>query len=189
MTYHGEGLESKTPRKGRGWLRLAVVVLIVAVVAGVGLFYRDSLWSSMNRVLAAGDEDPIPVLRIEKTSYQLNVPGIGEITGLESTPVPTPSTRGGGLKVAWLVPEGSFVSAGDTIARFDNVDIRLTLERQENTLQANQERTKVTTGNQATDEKVLGYDRADAEKEYEYAVTVLPRTRPFSRSGRSSRPR
>jgi len=93
---------------------------------------------------------------------------------LESTPVPTPSTRGGGLKVAWLIPEGSFVREGDVIARFDNVDARLNLETQQNTLQMNQEKTKVTSGKQTTDEKVLGYDRKDAEEEYEYAMTVLP---------------
>ena len=38
---------------------------------------------------------------------------------MESTPVPTPSTRGGGLKVAWLITEGSFVKEGDVIARFE----------------------------------------------------------------------
>jgi HlyD family secretion protein len=60
------------------------------------------------------------------------------------------------------------------VVRFDSTDAVLTLEKQENTLEANAERTKITTGNQKTDETVLQIDKTDAEKEYEYAMTVLP---------------
>ena len=164
-------------RKSRPRKTLARWILILtAMVLGMGasLIYRDALWSRVTGVLAASDEDPVPVQKLEKSPFQLNIPAYGEITGLESTPVPTPSTRGGGLKVAWLITEGSFVKEGDVIARFDNVDARLNLEQQQNTLQMNQEKTKVTSGKQATDEKVLGYDRKDAEEEYDYAMTVLP---------------
>ncbi|MFH1573851.1 MAG: HlyD family efflux transporter periplasmic adaptor subunit, partial [Acidobacteriota bacterium] len=117
---------------------------------------------------------PVPVAELAREPFQLTVPAIGEIVGMDSVPVPTPSTRSGALKVAWLIPEGSFVDPGAVVVRFDSTDAVLNLERQENTLDANQERTKITTSRQKTDEVVLGLDRTDAELEYDYAMTVLP---------------
>ena len=167
-------LRTRKPKPRKTLLRWILILTAMIVGMGASLIYRDALWTRVTGVLAASDEDPVPVQKLEKSPFQLNIPAYGEITGLESTPVPTPSTRGGGLKVGWLITEGSFVKEGDVIARFDNVDARLNLEQQENTLQMNQEKTKVTSGKQTTDEKVLGYDRKDAEEEYQYAMTVLP---------------
>jgi multidrug efflux pump subunit AcrA (membrane-fusion protein) len=167
-------IQSGKSKSRKALVRWILILAAMTVGMGASLIYRDALWMKVSGVLAASDDDPIPVQKLEKSPFQLNIPAYGEITGLESTPVPTPSTRGGGLKVAWLIPEGSFVREGDVIARFDNVDARLNLETQQNTMQMNQEKTKVTSGKQTTDEKVLGYDRKDAEEEYEYAMTVLP---------------
>jgi len=173
MSYHPSEHESKT-----GGLRvnLARVLLIVLIVGSVGAaaMYRDTLVSKMTRVFAAAEEDPVPIEILEKTPYQLEAPAVGEVIGLQSISIPTPSTRSGAMRVAWLIPEGSFVNEGDTVVRFDSTDARLNVERQENTLEANTERTKITTGTQTTNEKVLTIDRTDAEKEYQYAMTVLP---------------
>src|SRR5690606_27490885 len=106
--------------------------------------------------------------------FRLTVPAIGEIVGLGSTPVQTPNTPSGSLRIAWLIPEGTFVEAGDPVVRFDSTDARLNLEKQENTLAANQERFKITIDKQATDAKILGLDRQDAEMQYDYVMTVLP---------------
>ncbi|PYV18769.1 MAG: hypothetical protein DMG07_03165 [Acidobacteria bacterium] len=173
MTYRSELEEIRRPAGGRT-ARLAVLVaLALGVVAAAGL--RQRLWSRVTRVLATAEEEPIPTQRLEKVGFRIEVPAAGEIVGLESVPVPTPNTRsGGGLKVAWLVPEGSFVKARDPVVRFDSSDAKLNLEKQENTLESNQERSKVTGWKQSTDEMVLGIDRTDAEKQYQYAVTVMP---------------
>jgi len=173
MTYHPSEVESK-PISLRTIIFRAALVLLLAGGGFAATMYRQTLWTRVSKVLAAADDDPIPVERLEKVSFQLEVPAIGEIIGLESLPLATPNTRSGGLKIAWLIPEGSFVNPGDTVVRFDSTDAQLTLEKQKNTLEANQERTKVTTGNQLTNDKVLVIDRTDAEKEYEYAMTVLP---------------
>ncbi|HYK89856.1 MAG TPA: HlyD family efflux transporter periplasmic adaptor subunit [Acidobacteriota bacterium] len=172
MTYHAH--DDANNRKPR--LRLARIIAVLMIIAAVSglVMYRSTIWTRVTRVLAAAEEDPIPVEALQKVSFQLEVPAYGEIIGLESVPIPTPSTRTGSLKIAWLIPEGSFVKQGDTVVRFDSTDAKLNLEKQENTLEANQERFKITTGNQQTDEKVLGIDKTDAEKEYEYAMTVLP---------------
>jgi HlyD family secretion protein len=66
------------------------------------------------------------------------------------------------------------VQAGAPVVRFDNTDAKLNLENQQNTLNANEERTKIKTSTQTTDNKVLDIDRTDAELEYEYAMTVMP---------------
>ena len=165
--------KAKTTTGTQRIVRLSVLVLLL--VAGVLIFgYRDVLSTRVNKLVMPTEEDPVPIASLSKQPFRLTVPTIGEIIGLGSTPVTTPATPSGSLKVAWLIPEGSFVAAGDPVIRYDSTDARLNLERQQNTLSANQERTKITTGKNSTDEKVLGLDRQDAEMEYDYVMTVLP---------------
>src|SRR5437867_5388863 len=147
MTYHAREVEAQPARREFRIVRIATLVLLIGV-AICTLIYRDALWSRVTRVLASASDDPIPTQRLKKVAFQLEVPALGEVSGLASVPVPTPSTRSGGLKVAWLIPEGSFVKPGDTVVRFDNTDAQLNLEKHENTLEANQERTKITDGKQ-----------------------------------------
>lgn len=173
MTYHGQELDEKPRSKRTRLVRIFLVSILAGAVFGV-VMYRNTLLTKAARVLASNDEDPIPVESLQRVAYQMEIPAVGEITGLESVPVETPSTRGGSMKVAWLIQEGSFVRAGDPIVRFDSTDAQLNLEKQQNTLEANQERTKITAGTQSTNDKVLTIDRTDAEKDYEYAMTVLP---------------
>src|SRR5436309_7677584 len=150
MTYHAREFEEKTNGRRFRVAQVAVLVLIIGIAISI-LIYRDPLWSRVAHVFASTNDDPIPTQRLKKVAFQLEMPAFGEVTGLESVPIPTPSTRTGGLKVAWLIPEGSFVKPGDTVVRFDSTDARLNLEKHENTLDANQERMKITAGNQATD--------------------------------------
>lgn len=174
MSYHPHEEVAGKQRSARARVvRLSLVLILVGALLGIVL-YRDTLLARISRVMASTDEDPIPVASLEKGPYQLEIPAQGEITGLESMPVPTPSTRSGGLKIAWLIAEGSFVKEGDVVIRYDSTDAQLNLEKQQNTLEANQQRTKITTSTQATNDKVLAIDRTDAEKDYEYAMTVLP---------------
>jgi HlyD family secretion protein len=151
---------------------LGLLLVVVAVI--VAFTYREDLRGRVTKAFVPADEDPVPVARLTQEPFRLTVPAIGEIVGLGSTPVPTPNTRSGSLKVAWLIAEGTFVEEGDVLIRYDSTDARLNLEKQQNTLDANEERTKLTTDKQTTDEKVLGLDRTDAEMQYDYVMTVLP---------------
>jgi multidrug efflux pump subunit AcrA (membrane-fusion protein) len=169
--------EQANPRSGRSLKSLLgrIVALVLLLAAGVLLFqYRSNLSTRISKVLAATDEDPIPVTKLTRQPFSLTVPSNGEIVGLETTPVPTPSTSSGSLKIAWLISEGSFVKAGDPVIRFDNTDAKLSLENHQNTLEANKENTKITTLQQGTDDKVLSLDRSSAEEEYKYDLTVMP---------------
>jgi len=171
MAYHDEKTKHRSSMQKVG--RIAALVLLI--VGGVLLFqYRDNLSSQVSKVLASADEDPIPVTKLSRQPFLLTVPATGEIVGLETTPVTTPNTPSGSLKLSWLITEGSFVRAGDTVIRFDSTDAKLSLEKQQNTLEANNENTKIKTLKQTTDDRVLGYDRTSAELEYDYAMTVMP---------------
>jgi multidrug efflux pump subunit AcrA (membrane-fusion protein) len=171
MKYSGQNLQSGSA-KSRAW-QIAGLVFLIACAALL-FRYREALSSRIWKVLAAAEEDPIPVAKLVRQPFSLTVSTTGEIVGLETAPVPTPNTSSGALKIAWLMPEGSFVKKGAPVIRFDSTDARLSLEKQQNTLDANQENTKITTLNQSTDDKVLSLDRADAEADYQYAMTVLP---------------
>ncbi len=168
--------ESSSPPKNSSLISPGrIAILIFLIVVGVLLFlFRDTLSMQISKVLASSEEDPIPVAKLSKQPFLLTVPSTGEVVGLETTSVTTPETSSGSLKLAWLIPEGSFVQPGDAVVRFDSTDAKLSLETQQNTLEQNQQRTKITTSNQATDEKVLAMDRTDAEMDYEYAMTVMP---------------
>jgi multidrug efflux pump subunit AcrA (membrane-fusion protein) len=172
MVYH-EGEQSK-PRSSM--MKLGrIAALLVLIIGGIFLFhYRDSLSTQISKVLAATEDDPIPVTKLSRQPFLLTVPSNGEVVGMETTAVPTPNTPSGSLKLSWLIPEGSFVRAGDVVIRFDSTDAKLSLEKQQNTLQANKENTNIKTLKQTTDEKVLGYDRSSAELEYNYDMTVMP---------------
>jgi multidrug efflux pump subunit AcrA (membrane-fusion protein) len=173
MKYAGE---QSNPKSGRTMVNIGrIAALIILIAAGVLLFqYRSNLSARISKVLAATDDETVPVTKLTKQPFSLTVPSTGEIVGLETTPVPTPSTSSGSLKIAWLIAEGSFVKKGDPVIRFDNTDAKLSLEKQQNTLDANKENTKITTLQQGTDDKVLTLDRKDAEEEYQYAMTVMP---------------
>jgi len=136
--------------------------------------YRSNLSTRISQVVAASEDEPIPVTKLSRQPFSLTVPSTGEIVGLETTAVATPNTSSGSLKIAWLIAEGSFVQAGAPVIRFDSTDAKLSLEKQQNTLNSNQENTKIKTLQQSTDEKVLTIDRSDAEEEYQYAMTVMP---------------
>lgn len=152
-----------------------IVILVVLLIGGVLLFqYRTNISAQISKVLAATEDDPVPVTKLSKQKFSLTVPSNGEIVGMETTPVMTPNTPTGSMKLSWLIPEGSFVQAGDPVVRFDSTDAKLSLEKQQNTLDANQENTKIKTNQQGTDQKTLKIDRTDAELSYDYAMTVMP---------------
>ncbi len=174
MIYHGEETPStKTSPLLKNVGRIVILILLVA--CGLLLFqYRNDLSARISKVLAATEEDPVPVTKLERQPFLVTVPATGKIVGLETTSIETPNTPSGSLTLSWLIPEGTYVEAGMPVTRFDSTDAELSLEEEQNTLDANQERTKITTSTQSTDEKVLEIDRTDAELEYEYAMTVMP---------------
>jgi multidrug efflux pump subunit AcrA (membrane-fusion protein) len=152
------------------------IALFVAIIASVITIFqcREKLVARVSKAFASSDEDPVPVTKLSKQPFLLKVPSTGEIVGMATTPVLTPSTPSGSMKLSWLIAEGSYVKAGDPIVRFDSTDANLNLEKQQKTLDENQERAAIKTNQQSTDEKTLHMDHTDAELAYNYAMTVMP---------------
>lgn len=171
MVYHDEQSKPRTSMMKVG----RIAGLVALIIVGILLFrYRENISSQVSKVLAASEDDPIPVTKLNRQAFSMTVPSTGEVVGMETTSVVTPNTPSGSLKLSWLIPEGSFVRAGDAVVRFDSTDAKLSLEKQQNTLDANKENTKIKTMKQETDDKVLGVDRTSAELQYNYDLTVMP---------------
>jgi HlyD family secretion protein len=172
MVYHERESVKKT-----GFLRFVPriigLLVLIAAIAAVAV-YRDAITTRVAKVFAAAEEDPIPVLSLERTPLQLEVQADGEIIGLETIPVPTPNTRSGAFKLAWLIPEGTMVRTGQPVVRFDSTDTELNLEQQQNTLTSNEENTRIELGSQELNNKSMTIDRTQAEMDYDYSMKVLP---------------
>jgi RND family efflux transporter MFP subunit len=164
--------ESKQPKfhfRKHAAGRIAIFILIAA-----GVIFLVKLFTGISKALASRNEDPVPIAKLSKQPFQVTVPATGEVVGMETTEVRTPTTPSGSMKLAWIIPEGTFVKAGDPVIRFDSTDAKMNLEKQQNKLEANGENTKIRTNQQVTDEKTLIMDRESAELSYDYAMTVMP---------------
>jgi multidrug efflux pump subunit AcrA (membrane-fusion protein) len=174
MAYHDRDDDVKKNSAARLILRIFLILILVAGVACVAM-YRSAIFEKINTVLNfSKDEDPIPLLSLERGPLQLEVEADGEIVGLGSVAVNTPRTGVSQLKLAWLADEGSLVNQGDTLVRFDSTDTQLNLESQNNTLTTNTLNTQVQTGQQQLSEKSMEIDRTTAKMDYDYSMAVLP---------------
>ncbi len=72
--------------------------------------------------LGTRGEAGVPVARVEARRFVLDVTAPGNLRPVETTPLAAPSEARGPLRVAWLAEDGSFVAAGDLVARFDPTD-------------------------------------------------------------------
>lgn len=172
MVYHDRDDDIRKKGPARLILRVVGIFILIGAVVGV-VKYKNEIMTKINKVLALSkDEEPIPVLSLERGPLQLEVQANGEIVGLESVPVATPSTRSGTLKVAWLIPEGTMVNQGDPLIRYDSTDMQLNLEQQNNTLTSNALNTRIDTGNRQLNEKSMGIDLTTAQMDYEYTKST-----------------
>ena len=152
-----------------------IVFCVVLIAAAVTLYYNyESLSNRITNVFASTEKEPVPTAKLERQPFAITVTADGEIVGLEATAVNTPNTSSGQLTIAWLIPEGTFVNAGDPVVRFDNTRAQLDLESQTNRLDQNLQNTKVTNNDQVKDEKNRKIDLRIAEENYNFSVKVMP---------------
>lgn len=88
--------------------RAAVALAAVVVAVGGGAV----LWSS-----TAGSG--VPTTAVRRRGLIRRVVAEGYLKAKRSTPLTVPVEAQEGVKIAWLVPDGSRVRAGDTVVRFD----------------------------------------------------------------------
>ena len=164
-------------RLQKGQKKIFYRTLIIVGVLGIAIvcfLFGDNMYLHLAGVLANVEEVPVSVFKAEKDSCILTISAHGEITGESSVLIRTPRTRSGPLTIAWLVPEGSYVNAGDPLVRFDRTAVELNLERQQIALEENGERLKILIEDRKTEEKRYELDIASAEMESQYAQNMLP---------------
>ena len=74
----------------------------------------------------SGPESSLP--RVETVNTEFQVAARGELIASESLPIALPGSIRMAFNIAWMAPEFSEISAGDVIAKFDDVQIRLDKE-------------------------------------------------------------
>ncbi|MDX1571564.1 MAG: efflux RND transporter periplasmic adaptor subunit [Xanthomonadales bacterium] len=83
---------------------------------------------AMTLIILAGcgtDEQTVPAVEVQRIDREFRVLAEGELVASESLPIALPPSVRMGFNIAWMAPEFSEVKAGDVIARFDDVQVRL----------------------------------------------------------------
>jgi len=89
---------------------------------GVALVACAAWW-----IGSIGDRPDVPTLVVSARPFERLVAAEGNLEAVEATPVTAPIEAQGQLKVAWLVPDGTPVKAGDVVVRFDPSEMERSL--------------------------------------------------------------
>jgi multidrug efflux pump subunit AcrA (membrane-fusion protein) len=81
-----------------------------------------------------GTAPPLPTATARRGDLAIEITSVGELQAVRSLSFGVPRLRSSAAKVAWLVPEGSTVSPGDTLARFETTEILRRIEELESRL-------------------------------------------------------
>ncbi|HUO86373.1 MAG TPA: efflux RND transporter periplasmic adaptor subunit [Thermoanaerobaculia bacterium] len=103
----------KLPRKR--WLAVAAA-LLVAVVAVLPLLGQRQ-----------GEAAAVPTAEVAPVRFVHRVPADGVLEAVTATPLHLPPTIREPMRIAWLAVDGSRVSAGDVVVRFDPTDMEKNL--------------------------------------------------------------
>ncbi len=76
----------------------------------------------------------VPVYKVVKGNFLVSITESGEIRAKNSTSVVTPRVQGN-LKIIYIVPEGTYVHAGDTVVKFDPTEALTNLKNAESKLE------------------------------------------------------
>lgn len=74
--------------------------------------------------VGCGVESTVPTCRVERRELVREVLADGHLQAKKSTPIPVPQEARQPMRVEWLIADGSAVTAGDLIARFDDSGFR-----------------------------------------------------------------
>jgi len=164
----------------RRWAILASL-FILCLVGGVWAATSSRL-PKITMLFAQSSADPV-TYTVKKSAFTVTVPANGELETATATQISVPNVRTGGLKVFWIIKDGSLVKKGDTLVEFDASELLQQMEETENNLAAalRQLEASVLRGNSETEHIVV--DRQIAEMELDKAQTQAPRdTDIFSRN-------
>lgn len=96
---------------------------IAAIGVGAVGFLACSAWW----IGSLGGRPDVPTLVVSAAPFERLVAAEGNLEAAEATPVTAPIDAQGQLKVAWLIPDGTPVKAGDVVVRFDPSEMERSL--------------------------------------------------------------
>ena len=150
-------------------------VFVLCMVAGVWVFADRSLpaWLLLRELQASKPITYTP----KKTSFTVEAPAFGELQAGSSTSISVPQVRTGGLKVFWIVKDGSAVKKGDTLVEFDASELIQQTQETNNSLEATLRQLEMTVLRGDSDTGQVVVDREIAGMELEKATTQAPKDR------------
>lgn len=99
-------------------IRLRTGLLLGAGVIGAGWFLTTTLsW-------ALAGSDAVPTFRAQRGPFVHKVDAEGVLVAVNATPLATPVSAGGPMRIAWLARDGSAVEEGEVVIRFDPTDMQ-----------------------------------------------------------------
>ena len=146
---------------------------VLFMVTGVWLFADRSFPA---RFLNYGPTTASPITYpIRKSDFVVEAPAFGELQAASSTPISVPQVRTGGLKVFWIVKDGTLVKQGDTLVEFDASELIQEAEDTRSSLEATLLQLEVTVLRGGSDTGQVAVDGEIASMELEKATTQAPR--------------
>jgi HlyD family secretion protein len=156
----------------RRWAILALLLLF-CLVGGVWAATSRRL-SKLVTLFTRSSAEAV-TYTVKKSAFTVTIPANGELEAATATQISVPNVRTGGLKVFWIVKDGSLVKKGETLVEFDASELLQQMEETENNLAAvlRQIEASILRGNSETEYIVV--DRQIAEMELDKAQTQAPR--------------
>ncbi|MCG5051490.1 MAG: efflux RND transporter periplasmic adaptor subunit [Myxococcales bacterium] len=144
------------------------LVLLVGALGGLAFFGPRAL--DLGKAPAAPRASDVPTARIQPEFFARVAEARGYLAPVDSTPITTPRAHRGARVIAWMLPDGTAVEAGDVLMRFDDTNERLQVASNED------EQTKAE---QALEKERVAAEAKRAERDLSAEVTKeeLTRTR------------
>lgn len=119
--------------------------------------------------VGCGRQTTVATFTVQATSFVHRVTAEGTLEASLATTIAVPDRVRGRARIAWLADDSSHVEAGQTIARFDAVNMRLELAEGEADLRANELRTDKASATEETRRTGTEKDIRVAELELDVA--------------------
>lgn len=156
----------------RKWLFISSLS-VLCLVGGL-LAFTSRQFPRWNDLFALKPTEPV-LYTLKKANFTVEVPAFGELQTASATPISVPMVRSGGLKIFWIIKDGSLVRKGDTLVEFDASELIQQLQETENNLEATLRQLEATVLRGSSDTGQVQVDREIAGMELEKAQTQAPK--------------
>jgi multidrug efflux pump subunit AcrA (membrane-fusion protein) len=156
----------------RLWIVSASILILCLLATTIAL--TGTRFISPSRLFASQESEPA-IYTARKSSLTVEVPASGELETAAATPISVPNVRTGGLKIFWIIKDGSLVRKGDTLVEFDASELLQQMAETQNNLDATLRQLEATVLRSNSDTGQVATDRDIAEIELDKAHTQAPR--------------